>query len=212
MRKILILILLSIALVANAQIDHFNFMGIPLDGKISSFNRELKKKGFSLEPYVGKEFDGTYIYKGIFAGNLAQVFVFYDVKTKIVYQACVVIERNSKYLVIDSYKDMCNKLEEKYINDEGVAYMRKLNREKGEQMKENGVNPFEWKLITNEDGYEATTFIIPSLKTGRFKGLIKVFVCESNIERPSSNKYKLYIRYTDWANDKSNQDNIMDDF
>ena len=45
-RTILIGICCLFSILLQAQTEHFKFMGIPLDGKISAFDRELKKKGF----------------------------------------------------------------------------------------------------------------------------------------------------------------------
>ena len=77
MKKILILILLTIALVVNAQTEHLRFMGIPLDGKISSFDREIRKKGFSLDSYTGKKFDGTYEIQKNFPLHKSIVNIYY---------------------------------------------------------------------------------------------------------------------------------------
>ena len=118
MKKLLsFLFAVFVILSAQAQSEHLKFMGIPLDGKISAFNKELQKKGFTLDEFAGKRLDGTYIYNGIFAGERAQVFVSYDDKTKIVYQAAVVIKSYSKELVISKYEDMRDMLEEKYSQD-----------------------------------------------------------------------------------------------
>ena len=45
-RTILIGICCLFSILLQAQTEHFKFMGTPLDGKISAFDRELKKKGF----------------------------------------------------------------------------------------------------------------------------------------------------------------------
>lgn len=200
-----------IAVICQAQGSHLKFMGIPLDGKISAFNKELQKKGFTLDEFAGKRLDGTYIYNGIFAGERAQVFVSYDDKTKIVYQAAVVIKSYSKELVISKYEDMRDMLEEKYSQDDGIRLLENMKNEYGEKMKEKGITPFEWKHTTKEDGYETTTFIIPNLNTRDLQGNITIFVKESFSNITYSTDYNLYIRYSDWQNDNSQRDNRMDD-
>lgn len=34
-------------IICQAQVEHLTFMGIPIDGKIKDFQKELKSKGFS---------------------------------------------------------------------------------------------------------------------------------------------------------------------
>ena len=65
MKKILItlcIIMLSFAMRAQ---EHMTFMGIPIDGKISTFTQKLEDKGFT---YVKAE-DGVTFLTGTFAGN-----------------------------------------------------------------------------------------------------------------------------------------------
>ena len=56
MKRILFFLVLAFVVFGtNAQNAHLKFMGIPLDGKISAFNKELKKKGFMLDEFAGKK-------------------------------------------------------------------------------------------------------------------------------------------------------------
>ena len=58
MKRILFFLVLAFVVFGtNAQNAHLKFMGIPLDGKISAFNKELKKKGFMLDEFAGKKID-----------------------------------------------------------------------------------------------------------------------------------------------------------
>ena len=106
---------------------------------------------------------------------------------------------------------MRDMLEEKYSQDEGVRFFENMKNEYGEKMKEEGITPFEWKHTTEEEGYEATTFLIPNLNTRDLQGDIKVFVRESFSNITYSTDYNLYIRYSDWQNDNSQRGNRMDD-
>lgn len=212
MKKEFLLILCCLfSVVLQAKTEHLKFMGIPLDGKISVFNREMQKKGFKLDDYAGKRIEGTYIYDGVFAGERARVFIDYDAKTKIVYQAAVVITLYTKESVTSKYEDMRDMLEEKYSQDESVSILERFRLEYGEKMKEEGKTPFEWKHITEEKGYEATTFFIPNLESRTLLGDIKVFVRESFSNITYSTEYNLFIRYSDRQNDNSQRDNRMDD-
>jgi hypothetical protein len=209
-KKLLLLSLLFVVLFAHAKSEHLKFMGIPLDGKISSFNRELQKKGFVLDAFSGKEFDG-YIYNGIFAGEKAQVFVYFDAKSKIVYQAAVIIKRYSKDSVIKLYEDMRDMLDEKYSQNEAVRFYENMLVEYGEEMKEEGITPFQWKRTTEEEGYEATTICLPNSERNHLLGDIKVFVRDMISNVTNSTEYYLFIKYSDWQNDNSQRKNRMDD-
>lgn len=142
-KQIIIIITLFVALVAQGQNEHFKFMGIPIDGKISSFDKELQKKGFKLDDIMGKSLEDAYIYNGIFAGENAQIYVNYDVKSKIVYQAVVIIKRSTKESVTRLYQDIRDMLEEKYSQDEGVRFIEDQNEKYGEEMKKNGIDLFQ---------------------------------------------------------------------
>lgn len=86
MKKILVIILLLTPFIATSdhaqeKFEHLSFMGIPIDGKIKSFKKNLEKKG--LRYYTN--LNNHYVFKGIFAGDVADVFAMYDNKTQIVY-------------------------------------------------------------------------------------------------------------------------------
>lgn len=215
MKKTLLIFLCCLfSVVLQAQTEHLNFMGIPLDGKIKAFNKELQKKGFVLDELAGKMLDGTYIYNGIFAGERAQVFVNYDRKTKVVYCAAAIIKCYSKEQALGKYENMYDMLEEKYSHDEGVMFIenayKKLKEHYGDTLEDRGVAPFEWKKREIEDDYEVATFIIPNVEKG-IKGDIRLFISESYSNITHSTEYNLFVKYSDWQNDDSARDNRMDD-
>lgn len=210
-KQIIIIITLFVALVAQGQNEHFKFMGIPIDGKISSFDKELQKKGFKLDDIMGKSLEDAYIYNGIFAGENAQIYVNYDVKSKIVYQAVVIIKRSTKESVTRLYQDMRDMLEEKYSQDEGVRFIEDQNEKYGEEMKKNGIDLFQWKHIAEKDGYETTSFFIPNVKSRDLLGLIEVFGGDMLSNVTYTTDYLLFIKYIDWQNSNSQRDNRMDD-
>ena len=210
-RVILTCICCLFSLFLQAQTEHFKFMGIPLNGKISSFDRELKKKGFKLDDFASKTLKGSYMYKGIFAGEKSQVLVSYDEKTKIVYQACVIITHFTKESAITNYRSMCDMIEEKYRKHEAVQFYENMKIENGEEMKKDGVTPFEWKHVYEKDGYETTSFIIPQINSTDFQGTIMVYVEDLFSNITYSTDYYLFIRYTDWQNDNLHKDSQIND-
>lgn len=212
MKKILLFIFtIFVVLPVNAQEDHFKFMGIPIDGKISVFNREIQKKGFSLDHSVGKEFDGYYIYNGVFAGEKANLMIGYNDKTKTVYVATVLIKRYSKDQALSLYKEMTSMVEEKYSKDEGVRYFEDLNRRWENDSVFQSMEHFEWKSVFDKDGYEETDFIIPDLNSKSILGVISLFVSETFSNISYTTEFNLYIRYTDWKNDDLYRANKRED-
>ena len=199
------------SLFLQAQTEHFKFMGIPLNGKITKFDRELKKKGFKLDDYASKTLKGSYMYNGIFAGEKSQVLVSYDEKTKIVYQACVIINHLTKENAITNYKSLCSMIEEKYRNNEAVQFYENMKTEHGEEMKKDGIKPFEWKHVFEKDGYETMNFIIPQIMSADSLGTIMVYVEELFSNITYNTEYYLFIRYTDWQNDKLHKNSQIND-
>lgn len=65
----------------NAQ--HFQFMGIPIDGNIDEFSMALKSKGFKRNTLMDPK--GNKNFKGVFANEKAKLCVFFHPTTKLVY-------------------------------------------------------------------------------------------------------------------------------
>ena len=63
-RHILILLFSFFALCVGAQTNHMTFKGVPIDGTLDAYVKNMQKAGFT---YIGKE-DGVAILSGDFAG------------------------------------------------------------------------------------------------------------------------------------------------
>ena len=112
MKKFLFVLLASLlTLNISAQVNHMKFMGIPITGKISSFQSQLIQKGFKKTRNLGET---ARIYEGYFAGKKAEVFVNFIEKTKIVYRVKVVIGYNAESILQREYEDFADKLKLKY--------------------------------------------------------------------------------------------------
>ena len=162
MKKLLIFLmacLFSLNCVAQEEIEHMKFMGIPITGKVSDFQKQLRKKGFRS---IGraKEFK---IMKGTFDGQEAQLYIQYNKETKEVKGVCVIIPCHYENWAINMYNSYEKKLHEKYVNN-NIA--------------------FEEKSI-GDLGYEATSYNIYS--KGKNIGTIKLSV--NNIDIPYSYSY-----------------------
>lgn len=196
-RLALILMMIWVALGSKAQDNQFMFMGIPLEGSVSTFNQEMLKKEFTRSN--PNQNDGTCIYKGSFEGEQAIVFVLYDTQTDYVYRAVTRITRASKDQVLGKYQALCSQIEEQYKNSMGVSVLTEKKEKFDSLMHGRAKNPYEWKSITNQNGYETTTLMIPD-QAGNIMGDITLFVNESPSHDPQSTDYNLFIQYTLWKN------------
>lgn len=90
MRKLLTILALTFAMLCQAQ--HMKFMGIPIDGTINQFTQKLATKGIKIHPENAKKsgIDNRYFY-GKFMNRQAVFWVWYNPKTKIVYDVKVIL-------------------------------------------------------------------------------------------------------------------------
>ena len=194
-RLTLILMMIWVALGSKAQDNQFMFMGIPLEGSVSTFNQEMLKKEFTRSN--PNQNDGTCIYKGSFEGEQAIVFVLYDTQTDFVYRAVTRITRASKDQILEKYQALCSQIEAQHKNSVGVSVLTEKKEKFDSLMHGRAKNPYEWKSITNQNGYETTTLMIPD-QAGNIMGDITLFVNESPSHDPQSTDYNLFIQYTLW--------------
>ena len=87
--------LLFVLFATGLNAQHFNFLGIPIDGNINDFQNKLAAKGIKVNRAASKEAPvGQRVFIGKFKGYNSDVVVFYNRKTKIVYK--VEVETYSK--------------------------------------------------------------------------------------------------------------------
>ena len=98
---------------AQEKLEHLTFMGIPIDGKINKFKRNLEKKG--LRHYT--TLNNDYIFRGSFAGDEANIYVMCDNKTKTVYAVGVSIDCMSHKIAKEIYNNYVNDFKDKYETD-----------------------------------------------------------------------------------------------
>lgn len=177
----------SIASYAQAESEHMKFMGIPLTGSITSFQTKLIAKGFKADKELNKTLPiGCRSYDGTFAGNEAQIFVYYDKDSKNVYRAKAVITTTDEDIAEQKYREFESMLQTKYSD----AYIDK------------GTN----------DGYDALAINIQNNENTYFIGRVDLFRTDNRIsvynQYPS---YNIHIDYHDMTNSRDNLDNKMDD-
>lgn len=108
-------VMLVLTLGMMAQTQHMKFMGIPLDGTISAFHQKLVAKGCKPNVEFNKTIPvGGRAFTGTFFGEKANIYVYYNAKTKVVYRAKACIQRSSEDDIIRKYNEVKSALEEKY--------------------------------------------------------------------------------------------------
>lgn len=184
MKKLLSLIFcLSLSLPTLALSMHLTFMGIPLDGTIESFQSKLIKKGCSLNSTLSKASPlGARAFKGTFIGEEADIFVYYNIKSKVVYRAKAVMNYGES-LLEQKYDKFVSLLKTKYASE----YINTDEQEGHESLL---------IVVSNEDGTCST-------------GIIGVYVSKPDL--PSIYGKYLHIDYQDALNYKDNQDDQMND-
>ena len=120
MKKHLLLIFcalfISVSLSAqSSSSQHLKFMGIPINGSITNFQNKLIAKGFKYDK-VASNSPGitTRIFNGQFAGESAELYVYYDQTQKFVYRVKTVIQRSSEEQILFKMRMYRNQLIEKY--------------------------------------------------------------------------------------------------
>ena len=187
MKKLFIcLMVMFVSLSSSAQttFPHLSFMGIPLNGTIDRFQAKLSAKGVYVNHVANKTIGvGCRVFKGSFSGKKADIYVYYNDKTKIVYRAKAVIEASEKEFQDNNYKYFESMLNAKYSYAE---------TEKG-----------------NHDNHESISWLVPTLDENSFYkylGVIDLY-CSSY----SYLQYSVHVDYTDTVNKQKSDNQNMDD-
>lgn len=186
MKKLIFCFVLSMfAFVANAQ-KHLSFMGIPLNGSVTSFQQKLAAK----KVWPDKELNallsvGMRAFNGPFSGYDSKICVYYNEKSKNVYRAKATITYTDENITLDRYDEFKKLLCEKY----------KTGR----------------FLEGTKDGYYTYTIIVPDEKDPEnIIGEIDLYISKFELT-PIEYQYILHIDYVDWANrDKNKEEKLSD--
>lgn len=110
MKKIITLLLLAVTMSAFAQ-EHMKFMGIPINGQLTTFCQALEKKNFRLD----KMYANSARYEGLFTGEVAYVIVETTPKTHTVCDVLVAYQDHQKWDDMDNlYFGLKEQLTTKY--------------------------------------------------------------------------------------------------
>ena len=190
MKKFSVLFLACLmSLSIQAQIEHMKFMGIPIDGKISAFQKQIKKKGFCPDRkynILPKEFfASSRPYIGYFAGeDNAHLLVSFNNKTKIVYEVKVIIDCISENELLSKYTSFCSDYKNKYETS--------IIKDLKDASPSNG---------------QGISIYVPDKEKDTPIGLITILKEANDIEK----KYNLVIQYWDITNLRSSSLSDVDD-
>lgn len=187
MKKSIILLIISIvALCIPLQAQHMKFMGIPLTGTITQFQSKLTAKGVKYDKVLSRELSaGTRVFDGVFAGEKAKIYVYYDPSSKIVYRAKAVVTCETMSICESKYQEFKSLLSTKY-------------------------NCYEEE--SEYDGHECNTYMITKENPTSMDdiiGGITLYVSTSEFIYPI--EHYLHIDYNDYKNSIKSEVVKMDD-
>lgn len=108
-------LLLIVAAFAQNTNEHLKFMGIPIAGTLSQFQAKLIAKGCKVNKQASAYSpNGQRVLNGTFAGKKANIIIFYDTKSKLVYRAKAILNGISEDMAEQEYNSFKNLLYQKY--------------------------------------------------------------------------------------------------
>lgn len=187
MKKILFIVSFLFIIIgssyAQAQ-EHLKFMGIPLNGTITQFQAKLQAKGVYYDAQNSKGLGvGTRAFRGTFSGKKADIYVYYNEKTKVVYRAKAVVSFTDEDTANNSYYYFVGMLKQKYDAAD----------------VETGT----------KDNHESLTLLVPNEnENAYYKYLGSIAVYRTSYY---SVRYFIHVDYIDTINDVKNDNRNMDD-
>lgn len=94
--------------------QHMKFMGIPIDGTISSFTTKLQAKGIKISPDNKNVRNGLREFEGTFYGLDADILVCYNSSSKMVYEVVAIIESDDIEYLNNLYDEISEIIRKKY--------------------------------------------------------------------------------------------------
>ena len=188
MKKLLLLAIIVFSFTQMAvAADHLKFMWIPLTGSISNFQTKLIAKGCRVNSKTSKVIPkGVRAYTGKFAGEKADIYVYYNEKTYTVYRAKAVITATSDNIRENKYYDFCSMLQQKY--------------------------PYDKFYEGEQDDYPSFSIFVTDDSGSNPIGTIGVYQNKVDyIYALYLNEWSIHIDYVDYLNDNANDNSKMED-
>jgi len=184
MKKLFVtFIICCISLGINAQVEHMKFMGITMNCSIGEFQNQLSRKGVKYDAKASRKMpDACRCFKGTFSGEKADIFVYYNAKTKVVYRAKAVIPCPTKDLgqqMFDTFRDM---LKTKYSDQVATD--------------------------TDFEGNPAMSILVTDSKIEYTMGFVNLYISSPY---SFMDEVYLHVDYKDSLNEQYNENRNMDD-
>lgn len=97
--------------------EHFEFMGIPINGVISEFQKHLTEKGWKIDKVTSSTSEvGSRWFDGTFFGEKTRLLVEYCPKSKVVYRCKAIIISSDFQYIKKVSNNIALALKEKYKN------------------------------------------------------------------------------------------------
>lgn len=142
----LLLLILFISITCVAQ-RHLSFMGIPIDGTISSFEIKLKAKGVMPDKEINNSLPyGERVYKGIYIGRKCNIKVRYTGKTKTVYGIEIGFSDENQSRVNSFESDFVEGVKKKYKDSHRIDEDNLLDKTIY-VYKTKGIDNFSWDNV-----------------------------------------------------------------
>lgn len=190
--------LVTIGAFSQNVAEHLSFMGIPINGTITQFQSKLQGKGCVLDKAISQSLSvGCRAFKGKFAGEKVDVYVYYNETTKNVYRVKAVVNGVSEDLVEQKYDKFKRMLQTKYgsdFNDYGTQADKESFR----------------VLVASESLADDMDSSL-SLSANGFKGEVDLFISEDDSPIRYPFCFNLHIDYIDAINNEKHQSQSLED-
>ena len=110
-----LMIILAVLMTVSVNSQHLKFMGIPIDGNINRFSAKMSAKGFSISPINRYTGPGQRVMRGTFFDQPAEIWINYNISTKIVYSVRVQFFSEDSDVCGSFMKEIKKVIEDKYM-------------------------------------------------------------------------------------------------
>ena len=144
----LIYLFLLLSVSCFAQQRHLSFMGIPINGTISSFEIKLKAKGVMPNTDINKSLPyGERMYKGVYIGRKCSITVRYTWKTKTVYGIEIGFSDENQNEVNRFESDFIEGVKKKYKESHLISEENGLSDKTIYVYNTKGIDNFSWENV-----------------------------------------------------------------
>lgn len=174
--------------------EHLKFMGIPINGTISTFQTKLLAKGFKISKDNNAIPNGVRGFTGVFAGKDCEIGVYYNLRTKLVYQVRVIEYCYSLDNAHQEFNYFKNLLDKKYTD----------NVINSDMIDDDEIGEYEYCIWT---------FQPPVKENDKPVGIINLSIFEGDCDADEYDcvPYAITLDYADVINGTKNENDNLND-